>query len=99
MLFEVGKKGSVREVLEARGIVRHDVGTPWDEEVCLAVAMLPLVGTGIVTEVGGRSVSRYSLLEHPGKGWSVVAPIGDGGIPDVMMMGHERSLGEETGLF
>ena len=42
MLFEVGKKGSVREVLKARGVVSHDVGTSWDEEVGLAVAVLPL---------------------------------------------------------
>ena len=52
MLFKVGEEGSVREVLQAGGIVGHDIGTPWDEEVGLAVAVLPLVGTSVVAEVG-----------------------------------------------
>ena len=34
MLFEVGKKGSVREVLKVGGIVSHDVGASGDEGVC-----------------------------------------------------------------
>ena len=52
MLFEVSEEGRVREVLKAGGIVSHDVGTSWDEEVGLAVAVLPLVGTSVVAEVG-----------------------------------------------
>ena len=75
MLFEVGKKGSVREVLEARGIVRHDIGTPWDEEVCLAVAVFSLVSTSVVAEKGRRPVGGDRSLQHSGQGGGVVSPL------------------------
>ena len=99
MLFEVGtKKGSVREVLEARDIVRHDVGTPWDEEVCLAVAVFSLVGTSVVAEVGSRAVGGDRSFQHSGQGGGVVSTIGDSGIAHVMEVSHEGGLGQETGL-
>ena len=92
MLFEVGKEGSVREVLKVGGIVRHDVGTSWDEEVCLAVAVLPLVGTSVVAEVGRRPVGRDRPLRHAGQGGGVVSPIGDGGVVYVVVVSHEGGL-------
>ena len=64
MLFKVGKEGSVREVLKAGGIVSHDVGMPWDEEVRLAVAVFPLVGTSVVAEIGRRPVGGDRLWEN-----------------------------------
>ena len=77
MLFEVGEEGSVREVLKAGGIVRHDVGTPWDEEVRLAVAVFSLVGTSVVAEKGRRPVGGDRSLQHSGQGGGVVSPVGD----------------------
>ena len=93
MLFEVGEKGSVREVLKAGGVVSHDVGTSWDKEVGLAVAVLPLVGTGIVAEVGRGPVGGDRSFQHPGQGGGVVATIGDGGVVHVMEVSHEGGLG------
>ena len=98
MLFKVGEEGSVREVLKAGGIVCHDVGTPWDEEVCLAVAVFSLVSTSVVAEKGCRSVGRDRSLQHPGQGGGVVSPIGDGGVAYVVMVSHEGGLSQETGL-
>ena len=98
MLFEVGEEGSVREVLKAGGIVRHDVGTSWDEEVCLAVAVLLLVGTSIVAEVGSRSVGGDRSFQHSGQGGGVVSTIGDGGVAHVMVVSHEGGLGKQTSL-
>ena len=98
MLFEMGKKGSVREVLEARGIVRHDVGTPWDEEVRLAVLVLPLVGTGIVAEVGRGPVGGDRSFQHPRQGGGVVSPVRDGGVANVVVVSHEGGLGQQTSL-
>ena len=92
MLFEVGKEGSVREVLKAGGIVRHDVGTPWDEEVRLAVAVFPLVGTSVVAEIGRRPVGGDRPLQHTGQGGGVVSPIGDGGVAYVVVVSHEGGL-------
>ena len=98
VLFEVGEKGSVREVLEARGIVRHDIGTPWDEEVCLAVPVLPLVGTGVVAEVGSWPVGRDRSFQHSGQGGGVASSIGDGGVAHVVVVSHEGGLGKQASL-
>ena len=44
VLFEVGEKGGVGEMLEARGIVSHDVVRPREVGSKVAVAMAALVG-------------------------------------------------------
>ena len=46
VLLEVGKKGMVRQVLQARGVVGHDVGLPWDVLGDVAVTVVPLVIAG-----------------------------------------------------
>ena len=98
MLFKVGEEGSIREVLKAGGVVCHDVGTPWDEEVGLAVAVFALVSTSVVAEKGCRPVGRDRSLQHPGQGGGVVSPIGDGGVAYFVMESHEGGLSQETGL-
>ena len=98
MLFEVSEESSVREVLQARGVVGHDVGTSWDEEVCLAVPVLPLVGTGIVAEVGRGPVGGDRSFQHPGQGGGVVSPVRDGGVAHVVVMSHEGGLGQQASL-
>ena len=98
MLFKVGEEGSVREVLKAGGIVCHDVGTPWDEEVCLAVAVFSLVSTSVVAEEGRRSVGGDRSFQHSGQGGGVVSPIGDGGVADVVVVSHGGGLSQKTGL-
>ena len=98
MLFKVSEEGSVREVLQARGVVCHDVGTPWDEEVCRAVAVFSLVSTSVVAEKGRRPIGGDRSLQHSGQGRGVVSPIGDGGVAYVVMVSHEGGLSQETGL-
>lgn len=39
VLFEVGEEGSVRQVLESRSIVGHDVVLSWEEVRYVAVAV------------------------------------------------------------
>ena len=53
----MGKESSVREMLEARGVVGHDVVQSWDEERVVAVAVVSLVVTGVVAQVGGRAIA------------------------------------------
>ena len=56
LLIKVGKKGGVGEVLEPRGIISHAIDLSWDVVDLVAVAVVALVGTGIVAEEGGSSV-------------------------------------------
>ena len=42
----------VSEMLQARGVVHHDVSRSWEIEVHLAVMVLSLKETGIVTAAG-----------------------------------------------
>ena len=98
MLFKVSEESSVREVLQARGVVCHDVGTSWDEEVCLAVAVFSLVSTGVIAEKGSRPVRGDRSLQHPGQGGGVISPVGDGGVADVVVVSHEGGLSQEAGL-
>jgi hypothetical protein len=44
--FEGRDKFSVRQVLELRSIVGHDVDLPWEEACLQAVAVVTLVGAG-----------------------------------------------------
>ena len=53
VLFKVGKKDIVREVLHVGCIVGHDIELPWKKLQIVAVSVLPLVLAGVDTEVGG----------------------------------------------
>ena len=44
---EVRKEGGVGEMLEARSVVSHDIGFPWEVLQDMAVAMLPLVFSSV----------------------------------------------------
>ena len=80
MLLKVGKKGRVREVLQARSVVRHDIVRSWEVEVHRAVPVLALEGAAVVAEVGWSSVAGDSALSHARDGWGVVCAIGDGSV-------------------
>ncbi len=71
-LIEMGEKGSVREVLEARGIIRHDVELSWEVVGEVTVAVLPLVATGEVAQVGGGAIAGDRALVDAGDGRGVV---------------------------
>ena len=55
VLFKVSQERSVSKVLQARGIVGHDVGLSWDEVSSVAVAVKALVFAGKVALVCRRS--------------------------------------------
>jgi len=72
VLSKVEKKFSVSEMLETRGVICHAVRCPGKEEPSVAVAVLSLVNTGEVAEVGGRPIRRDSTFVHAGDSWGVV---------------------------
>jgi len=51
-LLEVLEESGVGEVLQARGVIRHDVGLSWEETSKVAVAVGSLVVAGVAAEVG-----------------------------------------------
>ncbi len=57
VLFEVGEKRRVGEVLESGCIVSHDVVGSWEVGSKVAVAMEALVGAHKVAQEGGRAVT------------------------------------------
>ena len=56
VLVEVCKEGGVRKVLQARGIVSHDVGVPWEVSGFVTVAVEALVQASVVAKVGGGAI-------------------------------------------
>ena len=92
-LFKVGEERGVGEVLQAGGIVSHDIVSSWEEGCDVAVAMLSLMGTGVVAEMGGRADAGDSAAGHSGHGWCVVRGVGESGIAHIVCGGHQGSLG------
>ena len=76
-LFKVSKKGSVRQVEQAGGVISHYVRLSWDEEADSAVAMQSLVFTSFVAEQRVRSVARDRAFVAARKCWGVVGAIFD----------------------
>ena len=52
LLHEVREESGVRQFLETRGVVGHDIQPSWEEVSSVAVAVLPLVVAGVVAEMG-----------------------------------------------
>ena len=84
--------------MEARGIVRHDVGLARDVEGGVVVAVEPLVLAGPVAEIGGGAVSGDGPFAHSGHSRGVVGAVGDRGVADVMGISHEIDLGQEASV-
>ncbi len=80
MLFKVGKKVSVRQMLHAGGVVTHDVNRSWEVEGDVAVAMGTLMGAGDVAQEGGRTVVGQGSFGDARDGRGVVAAVSDGGV-------------------
>ena len=99
MLFEMGEQGRVGEMLKTGGIISHAVVESWEVEVHRTVPMGALEGRAVVAEVRRGAIARDSAFVHSGDGRGVVTPIGNGRVAQVVVMGHERSLGQDTGLF
>ena len=52
----------------------------------------------VVAEVRRGAIAGDSTFVHTGDSRGVVAPVGNGGVPKVVVMGHECGLGQDTGL-
>ena len=89
----MGEKGGIGEMLQAGGIVSHDIVSSWEEVCKVTVAMLSLMGTGVVAEVGGCADARDSAASYPGHCWCVVRRVGESGIAHIVCGGHQGGLG------
>ena len=54
----------------------------------VAVAVLALVGAGVVAEVSGSTVAGDGAAGHLGHCWGVVRCIEEGGIADIVGVSH-----------
>ena len=58
----------------------------------MTVAVLSLVSTGVVAEVGPSSFTGDSSSGSSGDSWGVVAAVDDSGVAKVVRGGHEGYL-------
>ena len=93
------EKGLVREVLEARRIVRHDVVRSWDVLCHRAVAVFPLQSAVEETKSGACASDSGGAFLHPGDGWSVVAASDNGGVSRRVSRSNEVKLSNHPSLF
>ena len=80
VLLEVSKESGVGEVLQAGGIICHDIEFSWEVGGQVAVAVLALVEARPVAEEGGRTFRVDSALAHARDCRGVVALVVDGGV-------------------
>ena len=92
-LFKVGEKGGVGEMLQAGGIVSHDIVSSWEKICKVTVAMISLMGAGAVAEVSGGADAGDSAARHSGHCWCVVRRVGESGIAHIVCGGHQGDLG------
>ena len=97
-LFEVGKEGIVREVLEARGVICHHVGWSWDVEGLVKVAVSSLVEAGVVAKVRWCAIRGDSSLVGSRHGGGVVAGVVCSAAADIMLVGHQGDLSLDASL-
>ena len=99
MLVKVSKKSGVREVLEARRVICHNVQVSWEVVGEVAVAMFPLVSAGKVAEVGCGSITGHRALVDTRDGGRVVGEVDKDGVACVVCRHYQVNLGEEARLF
>ena len=85
-------------MLEARGVVGHDVGFPWEEMRLVTVSVLALVATCIIAEMRGRSFSGGGAFEQARQARGVVRTGGNGPAADVVAGDHHRQLAVDSCL-
>ena len=81
MLFKVGKESGVGESLQARRVVRHDIGLPGDVADCREVAVAALVGASEAAQVRRSSLMRDRAFGVPRHCRGVVGENLDGAAP------------------
>ena len=84
VLFEVGKKGIISEMLKARGIVAHDVSLSWEILADVAVAVLTLVKASKAAELESRARRRDRPLGRAGYRWRVITHVLHRGVDHIV---------------
>ena len=77
---EVRKEGRISEVLQAGGVVGHDIGLSWETLGYMAVAVLPLVLSSEDALLRRWACGADGLLAHTGVRRGVVHECSDGGV-------------------
>ena len=91
-------KNSESEVLQARGVIGHDVGLSWDALGHVAASMLPLVFCSKDTLLCRCPFSRDGFLGHSGLSGGVVHERGYSGALDWMAVGYVADLRKHAGV-
>ena len=99
VLFEMSEKGCVRQVLEARSVVGHDVERSREVAGGVAIAVFALVMAGVGAEVSRGFVARDRSLVNSRHCGSVVRERGDGHVSEVVSGSHGGGLPQQAGLF
>jgi len=93
------QKFRVGEVLEARGIISHDIFHPVDERHLGAVLVVALMEAGDLTEVDDWAAGSCAAFEVLRQCGSVVGQVGDGDALSVVGVGDVVQLDYHGGLF
>jgi hypothetical protein len=99
VLFKMREKFSVRQVLEARCVVRHDVDLSREEVGQQATPVASLVGTGPVAQAGGGSVGGHHAFVHSRHCGCVVGAVEDGAVANFVIIGYDSCLACHGGMF
>jgi hypothetical protein len=89
----MGEKLCIGELPEARAIVGHGVGRPWDVIVAREIPMKTLVDGLEAEEVGSWATGGGGAFALPKYGGGVVVEVMDGALPDIGQMGKDIVLG------
>ena len=71
-LFEMGEQLSVRQMLQTRGVVRHDIETSWEEASQVAVPVAALVSASHVAQASSGAFRCDGAFVDTRDGGSVV---------------------------
>ena len=94
----MGKKGLVSEVLQSRSIVSHHVVWSWDVLGNCTVAVEALVGALEVTQSRAWSFRHGGAFDEAADCRGVVCSNADGGIANVVVVGHDGKLSEDASM-
>ena len=86
-------------MLEARGIVSHNVGHARDEGGHVTVSVQPLMDAGKVAKSRGRAECGKGSFGYAGHRRNVVGEVLDGGVLEIGNGGHDCQLCQEAGVF
>ena len=94
----MSEKGLVSQVLESRRIISHHVVWSWDVLGNCTVAVEALVGGLEMTQSRARSLRHSGSFGEAADCRSVVCSNAESGIANVVVVGHDGKLGEDTSV-